>query len=55
MKKNKRRIFKRFNIFYIILLVCIWMISVGYSALNSTLKISGIATALTKRLKKPNI
>lgn len=48
MKKNKRRIFKRFNIFYIILLVCIWMISVGYSALNSTLKISGIATARAK-------
>ena len=48
MKKNKRRIFKRFNMFYIILLVCIWMISVGYSALNSTLKISGIATARAK-------
>lgn len=48
MKKSKRKIFKRFNIFYIILLVCIWMISVGYSALNSTLKISGVATARAK-------
>lgn len=48
MKKNKRRVFRKINMFYIILLVCVGMISVGYSALNSTLKISGSATARAK-------
>lgn len=48
MNKLFKKIFSKFNLFYIILLVCISIISVGYSALNSTLAISGNATARAK-------
>ena len=48
MNKIFKKIFSKFNLFYIILFVCISVISVGYSALNSTLTISGTATARAK-------
>lgn len=48
MSKLLKKIFGKFNLFFIILLVCISVISVGYSALNSTLTISGNATARAK-------
>ena len=48
MNKIFKKIFSKFNLFYIILFVCISVVSVGYSALNSTLTISGNATARAK-------
>lgn len=48
MNKIFKKIFSKFNLFYIILFVCISIVSVGYSALNSTLTISGTATARAK-------
>ena len=48
MKKNKGKILSRNHIFYIILFVCVSLISIGYSALNTTLSISGTATARAK-------
>lgn len=48
MNKLFKKIFSKFNLFYIILFVCISIVSVGYSSLNSTLTISGNATARAK-------
>ena len=48
MSKKNKKISLKNNLFYIILLVCVGFISIGYSALNTTLTISGNATARAK-------
>lgn len=48
MKKLKLILFNHKSMFAILVLVCISLITIGYSALNSTLTISGTATARAK-------
>lgn len=48
MNKVIEKYLNKRNVWFIIMLVCVSLISIGYSALNTTLSISGTATARAK-------